>query len=210
MGANDVKRTLELNHPLWRMLSFLSDCMILTIIWFIFSLPILTIGPSTVALLHTTAKIIEKKENGVIRDFTTTFFLNLKKSIITSNVILMMGVLLVINLVFYQQSQSDFAVFMVLVFILLTILYSGISLYAFPLLSYKGWRIKQVMKVSFYMTLSHLKWTLFMLTINGSLLFTTLYVAPYISFFVVGFLAYVNMKVVLTLLKENDYSPLIL
>lgn len=204
-----MRKALELNHPLWKWLSFLSDCMILTIIWFLFSLPIVTLGPATLALLHVAGKIVENKENGVIREFTTVFLKHLRKRLFISNGMFLMGIILFINLIFYHKSDFNISVFMVFVMMLLSVLFFGISMYVLPLLAYLTCNVMEILRISFYMSIAHLKWTLFLVTFNSSLLFVTLYVAPYISFFSIGFLACTNMKVILTLIKENDYSPLI-
>lgn len=57
------------------------DLVKLNFIWIIFSLPIVTIGASTVAAYTVTLKMVENKEESVIRDFIKSFRENWKQGI---------------------------------------------------------------------------------------------------------------------------------
>ena len=71
------------------MLETIANMLIATFFWFIFSLPVITIIPSSAALYHTINKVVfgPKKGNGVFKDFFDSYKLNLipgiKLSIIT-------------------------------------------------------------------------------------------------------------------------------
>ena len=71
------------------MLETIANMLIATFLWFLFSLPLITIIPSSAALYHTINKVVfgPKKGNGVFRDFFDSYKLNLvpgiKLSVIT-------------------------------------------------------------------------------------------------------------------------------
>ena len=203
-----MKNLFKLDHPLWKMMAFLSDCMILTLIWVVFSLPIVTIGPSLVALFYVGGKLNDESGKGVIREFITAFLEKFKKSFWMGVFLLLGSIIIGMDLWYFHTLTSDIGTFLLFVFIFLGIIFISNILYVFPLLAITALNLKEIMKVSFYMMMKHFKWTMFMLIIDGTLLFVTIYIAPYISFFTIGALAYLNMKVLLTLLEENDYSPL--
>ncbi|MBR3251320.1 MAG: DUF624 domain-containing protein [Erysipelotrichaceae bacterium] len=80
---------MNYNNPFIKMLETIANMLIATFFWFIFSLPVITIIPSSAALYHTINKVVfgPKKGNGVFKDFFDSYKLNLipgiKLSIIT-------------------------------------------------------------------------------------------------------------------------------
>lgn len=51
----------------------LFDLLLLNILWYLTSIPLLTIGASTIALYDTTLKMIRNREGGIVRDFLKSF-----------------------------------------------------------------------------------------------------------------------------------------
>ena len=80
---------MNYNNPFIKMLETIANMLIATFLWFLFSLPLITIIPSSAALYHTINKVVfgPKKGNGVFRDFFDSYKLNLvpgiKLSVIT-------------------------------------------------------------------------------------------------------------------------------
>ena len=80
---------MNYTNPFIKMLETIANMLIATFFWFIFSLPLITIIPSSAALYHTINKVVfgPKKGNGVFKDFFDSYKLNLipgiKLSIIT-------------------------------------------------------------------------------------------------------------------------------
>ena len=70
---------MNYNSPFIKMLEAIANMLIVRFLWFIFSLPLLTIIPASAALYHTTNKIIfgPGKGNGVFKDFFDSYKLNL-------------------------------------------------------------------------------------------------------------------------------------
>lgn len=70
---------MNYNSPFIKMLETIANMLIVSFLWFIFSLPLLTIIPASAALYHTTNKIIfgPGKGNGVFKDFFDSYKLNL-------------------------------------------------------------------------------------------------------------------------------------
>ena len=80
---------MNYNNPFIKTLETIANMLIVTFLWFLFSLPLITIIPSSAALYHTINKVVfgPKKGNGVFRDFFDSYKLNLvpgiKLSVIT-------------------------------------------------------------------------------------------------------------------------------
>lgn len=71
----------SVDGPLYRFMSGLWDVLKLNILWFLFSLPIVTIGASTVAVFSVTNKMAEDTEGYVGRQFLQAFKENWKQGI---------------------------------------------------------------------------------------------------------------------------------
>ncbi len=71
----------SVDGPLYRFMSSLWDVLKLNILWLLFSLPIVTIGASTVAVFSVTNKMAEDTEGYVGRQFLKAFKENWKQGI---------------------------------------------------------------------------------------------------------------------------------
>ena len=62
---------MNYNNPFIKMLETIANMLIVTLLWFAFSLPLVTVIASSAALYHTTNKVIfgPKRGNGVFNDF---------------------------------------------------------------------------------------------------------------------------------------------
>lgn len=72
----------NLKNGLVTFLTITGDLMALNILWFVCSLPIITIGPSTVSLFTVTLKLAEGESVSVLKTFFKAFKDNLKQSLI--------------------------------------------------------------------------------------------------------------------------------
>src|SRR5699024_5523144 len=100
-----MKDLFNLDHPLWRMMGLLTDFMLLTIVWFVFSLPLITIGPSSIAFFHVGVKLNQKTGRGVIREFTETFINKFKSSFWIGILVLLLATVIGANLWYYHTAE---------------------------------------------------------------------------------------------------------
>ncbi|MBQ1482752.1 MAG: DUF624 domain-containing protein [Erysipelotrichaceae bacterium] len=70
---------MRYDSPFIKFLEAIANMLIGTFLWFLFSLPVITVFASGAALYHCTVKVIfgEKKGNGVFRDFFDSYRSNL-------------------------------------------------------------------------------------------------------------------------------------
>ncbi|MBQ2658992.1 MAG: DUF624 domain-containing protein [Erysipelotrichaceae bacterium] len=70
---------MKYNSPFIKMLEAAANMLIVTFLWFVFALPVVTLVSSSAALYHTTCKVIfgPKKGNGVFADFFASYKENL-------------------------------------------------------------------------------------------------------------------------------------
>ncbi|MBO5175981.1 MAG: YesL family protein [Lachnospiraceae bacterium] len=94
-------KLFSVDGPLYNFFSRLLDMIKLNILWFLFSLPIVTIGASTVAAFSITLKMIDEREGYIAKQFWTAFKSNLKQGIPAG----------ILNLFFAYALYLDFQLF---------------------------------------------------------------------------------------------------
>ncbi len=114
------------------------DVIIAGVLWFIFSIPIITIGPATCALYYTIVKSVRRDQGYVFKEFLHSFKCNLLQGIIINIVILIFCIPLVLEFPFIVQAvysmKADNPSMFVLFFAEAAVLI-GISCWIYPLLS---------------------------------------------------------------------------
>lgn len=71
----------SIDSPFYRFMQRLWDVCKLNLIWLLFSLPVITIGGSTIAAFSVTLKMTEEREGDIIKDFIKGFKTNWKQGI---------------------------------------------------------------------------------------------------------------------------------
>ena len=84
---------MKYNSPFMKFLETIANMLIVSILWLVFSLPLITLPASSAALYHTTVKIIfgPGKGNGVFRDFFDCYKGNLVQGLKLFPIILIAG-----------------------------------------------------------------------------------------------------------------------
>ena len=111
---------------LWKPLGALGDLVVLSLLWTVFSVPVVTIGPASAALYDAAVHSIRRREDTVIARFLTAFRREVKQGIVTTLIALAAGALIFFAplLVFNRQDAWPFifAAWWLLGFFLLCVL----------------------------------------------------------------------------------------
>ena len=75
-----MKRLLDIDNPVIRFIIKIFDCMLLSVLWLAFSLPIITMGASNTALYAAVFHHIRRDESYLWRSFWGAFKENFKRS----------------------------------------------------------------------------------------------------------------------------------
>ena len=80
--------------PVINFLGKIGDCVLLSLLWLLFSLPVITLGAATTALYHAVRKILREDQNGLFAHFWEAFRDNFKQcTAITLILLVVFGVL---------------------------------------------------------------------------------------------------------------------
>lgn len=159
-----MKDFFRYDGPLTRFLNTLADLIILSIMWLVCSLPIVTMGASTVSLYAITMNYGED-DTGLIRRFWKAFRENFKKGSIAGVVFLLIGVVLFFDfriIVGMSQNADMFKIAAWFVTILCFVMY----IYTFPLLACYEQTLIQTMKNALLIGLSNLPATILLLVVH--------------------------------------------
>jgi len=170
-----MERFFAMDGKFFRIMTRLGDLMILNLMWFISSLPFITIGASTTALFQVTMEMTESRESYVIRTFCRSFRQNLKRSTISWISFLSSQTIMAVAAVAIWQTEgipgrAGFVIALWMCEILLLLIY----LYIIPLHARGlGKNLGQTVKLAALVGVASLPWTITLLAAEGILAFIT-------------------------------------
>nr|WP_263324432.1 DUF624 domain-containing protein [Neobacillus sp. Marseille-Q6967] len=111
-----------------------TNILILNILWVICSMPLVTIGPSTAAMMAVIRKWHLYQDHSVFRSFISEYRTYLKQGFIVGTPWIIFGFLLVIDVVYFLQIPSGAKVIFIGITAMVFLLYIMTSAFLFPIL----------------------------------------------------------------------------
>lgn len=145
---------------LYKFFSRLWDILRLNFIWLVCSLPIITIGASTIAAYTITLKMIDNEEGYVIKPFLKAFKDNFKQGMIIGPVSILFIASVVVDFIIGGTRVGFFALGLVATFIFVFML-----IFAYPLLARYENTVFQTLKNSFRISMKFFPRTLGMIIV---------------------------------------------
>ena len=132
-----MKRFFNAEAPLWKLLGSFGEIFLLSLMWFLGSVPVLTLGASSTALYDTIIHSIRKREDDIFTRYLHTFKNEFKLTVPCS----LLWTALIGGLFFLYRTFTDSAGITPMVYVLsvallcLQIFTLGVACWVFPLLS---------------------------------------------------------------------------
>ncbi|MBP5305294.1 MAG: DUF624 domain-containing protein [Lachnospiraceae bacterium] len=159
--------------PFISMMTRVANLMIVSILWVLTCLPVITVIPASAALFHTVIKVVRDKGKGVVKDFFVSFVSNLKQGIILNLIFGVIGALLAYSIYIALQFKS-IPGFLYLGFgIFLAIVWCMTVLYMAPVLSRFEGSIGQLIRIALYLPTKNMLLTFVMLILFAIIVFLT-------------------------------------
>lgn len=155
----------NLDNGFFQTMSKLFDLMFVSILWVIFSMPVITMGPATVALYYVTVKVVRKERGYVFAEFWKSFKENFLTGIIYMAVILGIGFLFYVNFEVINFRNTTWNLILFYIYWMFLFIISSTVVYLFPLLSRFSLKRFQLVKMSLMVSMKHLPKTLIILMI---------------------------------------------
>ena len=144
---------------IWAFLSWMVDIFGLSLLWAALCMPVVTIGPATAALYYTVVKCVRKQENGAFGVYLRSFRSNLKTGLKATLIALPPAVILVVvHLVsrWYGIRAGGLLYVMYVAQYFVLFIPAGVLCWLFPLLGRFEYRVRDLFRTAFQLTLAHL------------------------------------------------------
>lgn len=210
-----MRKIFSPEGALFRITERLTNLVLLNLLYLLFCIPIVTIGPATAALHYVTLKYAANEEDRVWAPFIHSFKQNLKQGILVGLLTTGLGVFLALDMYWIYQMVSAGRAFdkVILVIVSLAcIIYLMMTAYIYPLLARYNNSIKQMFRTAVLLAIRHLPATLCMAVISAApiilLMYTpTTFMISLTFYFFIGFaaIAFLHDKMICRIFWQ--YTP---
>ena len=202
----------SLEGPFNRYGSYVADVVILSLMWIVFSLPIVTAGAATSALFYVTTRRIAGREGYITSDFWTGFKSSFKRATILWMIIFVFVVLAGFNLLNLDIVGGMVNIILPAQVILLAQI-ALISVFLFPATARFDMGLVQTIKSSFYMANRHLLTSITCVILMAALIAASIFVHGLILFLIPGVYAMLSSYLIMRIFKryrpEMDKDPVL-
>lgn len=178
-------RFFNFDNPIFQGINKLVDCVFLSFLWVIFSIPLITIGASTSAAYYTANKVLRHDRGYVFQQFWASFKSSFKQALVTwlLFVILITLMLMDIRLLGLFFPSGMMLVIARSIFLLLILVILMTAQYVFPYIARFELSVKNIITNSLFIAFRHLPWTILLLLILAICLLLA-YIIPLMIFVV--------------------------
>ena len=168
----------NLDNPIWRFMGKLVDVFILTLLWAVCCIPIITIGPASTAVYYVTLKLVRDEESYTVRSFFKSFKENFKQGSV-------IGIIMTLLLVFFLYD-----IYLGIVFLGIFLLYLITLVYVYPLQAKFYNKIRFTLRNALFIGVKHIFRSLAMIIIAIAVIVGCLFFPPLIllSYGLIAFL----------------------
>lgn len=149
------------DSKVYKFMSRLTDLVKLNFMWLIFSLPVVTLGISTIAAYTVALKMAENEEGYIARGFLKAFKDNWKQGLIMSFITLLCGWAVYLDFQIFDTVEENAYVFLIIGIIAAYVFVFSL-LYAYPLLARYENTIPKTLQNSFQISMRYFLRSLFL------------------------------------------------
>lgn len=121
--------------PVWKFFNRTADLILLGILWFVTSIPLVTLGASTTAAYYVVLSMVRKEEGYLFRGYVKSFRLNFKQATVAWLLLLVAFTFLGIDIFYYASRAGQAAKIILGISACLGIGLLLLTLYLFPVIS---------------------------------------------------------------------------
>lgn len=144
---------LDHEGPIFSFLDKVGRMIMLSVLWLIGCLPIVTAVSATTALYYTVVKNVRREHGSAVKEFWRSYRGNLKRGIPASFVILLVGYLLAVNIPYLTSTEYHGSNLLLWGSMIIGLLFAGVCVYLCPVLSRFSMNLVSALKLSFVMAI---------------------------------------------------------
>lgn len=164
-----MEKFLNSDSGVMRALSKIFDMGLLTLIYLVFCIPVVTVGAATTSLYYVSAKVLRHNRSYVWREFWSSFKTNFVQSTIVWVVTAIIDVLLFFNIQIVGAGGDSKGGYLIGAYLAIMFIILCISCYVYPIISRFGTKLSQILRLSLYCAFRHFLHTLVMLAILAAM-----------------------------------------
>ena len=204
-----MSKLFAYDNPIWTVMGKVADVIILSILWFLFSLPIVTIGASTSALYYVTLKLAEDKEGYLFQSFLKGFKENFIQSTAIWAIFGCVGGIISVSIVQYQKVGTEVALTLLWALVVFSFVYLLMFSVIFALTARLKTSVGNLFMMSFMVCVKHFSWVLLMAITLACVIAVSLFVFWPVLFIAPGAIAFVHSIILIKMIfpKYNWNLP---
>jgi len=132
-----MRRFFNSEDPLWKPLGYFAEILLLSLMWFVCSVPVLTLGAASTALYDAIVHSVRNREDDIFSRFFRTFKNELKLSVPCALIwaVVILCLFLWYRIFAYNAGTSPTAYVLSIALLSAQIFVLGMALWVFPILS---------------------------------------------------------------------------
>lgn len=180
----------NLDNPIWRFMGKLVDVFILTLLWAVCCIPIITIGPASTAVYYVTLKLVRDEESYTVRSFFKSFKENFKQATVIGLIMTFLLVFFLYDIYAYFMMGTQITTILGIVFLGIFLLYLITLVYVYPLQAKFYNKIRYTLRNALFIGVKHVFRSLAMIVIAVAVIVGCLFFPPLIllSYGLIAFL----------------------
>ena len=180
----------NLDNPVWRFMGKLVDVFILTMLWFICCIPIVTIGPASTAVYYVTLKLVRDEESYTVRSFFKSFKENFKQGVAIGLIMTALGIFFAYDIYAYFAMGTQVMTILGILFLGIFLLYLFTLTYVYPLQAKFYNTVFHTLRNALFMSVKHVFRSFLMVIIAVAVWVGVLFFPPLLllSFGLIAFL----------------------
>ena len=206
-----MRNIFDLDGPFNKYGGMLADTVIVSVMWLLFSIPLITIGAATTAMFFVTTRRIANREGYITSDFWQAFKDNFIKSTVIWLIIVFLYLILIFN-IFNMEAVGDFGAWLLPAQLIMMLIIALMCMFIFPMCARFQMGILQVIKSSFFMAIRHLFTSLVCLLLFVGLAIIVIQM-PLMLFFAAGIFGMLSSVMIMKVFKkyrpEMDKDPIL-
>lgn len=181
----------------------LIDFLILTVLWVVTSLPVITMGTATATVYEISLKMAENREGYLFQTYFKTFKKLWKQTIVAWIVVLAVGLILVGDLYICIKIKTPVTTIFLAAFALITIVYMLTITYLIPLITVLPNTLLNSIKAAFYLGIRYFGWSILMIVIFACIMTVGIFIFWPVLLFSIGLIAYLQSLILNQIFKKQ-------
>jgi uncharacterized membrane protein YesL len=158
-------KVFSYDSPVWRFMGRLVDFLMLTVLWAVTSLPIITMGTATTTVYYITLKMTKNQDGYIVSTYFKTFgklFLETVKAWLLA---LIVGIVLGGDIYICVKLGNPVASLILAALAVVALVYIMTLMYLFPVMARLDNTIMGYVKAAFYLAIRNFGWSILLIVV---------------------------------------------